>query len=102
VATKLLAARGATTRYRNNVAPVAAPANIVTIDASLVLPPTEAGQWELEVTIKQGKETASIPGQVSAAAPTPFLLSYWQSLSLPPIVIAVFALNQWLRRRALV
>lgn len=60
----------------------------------------EAGQWELEVTIKQGKETASILGQVSAAAPTPFLLSYWRSLSLPPIVIAVFALNQWLKRRA--
>ena len=62
----------------------------------------EAGQWELELTIKQGKETTSILGQVSAAAPTPFLLSYWRSLSLPPIVIAVFALNQWLRRRALV
>jgi hypothetical protein len=61
----------------------------------------EAGKWELEVTIKQGKEAASILGQVSAAAPTPFLLSYWRSLSLPPIVIAVFALNQWLRRRAL-
>lgn len=61
----------------------------------------EAGQWELEVTIKQGNEKASILGQVSAAARTPFLLSYWRSLSLPPIVIAVFALNQWLRRRAL-
>ncbi len=60
----------------------------------------EAGQWELEVTIKQGKETASILGQVSAAAPTPFLFSYWRSLSLPPIVIAVFALNQWLKRRS--
>jgi len=59
----------------------------------------EAGQWELEVTIKQGKEIASILGQVSAAAPAPFLLSYWRSLSLPPIVIAVFALNQWLKRR---
>ena len=60
----------------------------------------EAGQWELEVTIKQGKETASILGQVSAAAPTPFLLSYWRGLSLPPIVIAVFALNHWLKRRS--
>ena len=60
----------------------------------------EAGQWELEVTIKQGKETASILGQVSAAAPRPFLLSYWRSLSLPPIVIAAFALNQWLKRRS--
>jgi hypothetical protein len=61
----------------------------------------EAGKWELEVTIKEGKEAVSILGQVSAAAPRPFLLSYWRSLSLPPIVIAVFALNQWLRRRAL-
>lgn len=61
----------------------------------------EAGQWELEVTITQGKETASILGQVSAAAPSPFWLSYWRSLSLPPILIAVFALNQWLKRRAL-
>src|SRR5437868_12204871 len=32
----LLAARGATTPYRNKIAPVAAPANIVTIDASLL------------------------------------------------------------------
>lgn len=60
----------------------------------------EAGQWELEVTIKQGKEIASIVGQVSAATPTPFLLSYWRSLLLPPIVIAGFALNQWLKRRS--
>src|SRR6185369_17187445 len=35
-ATKLGAARGAMTPYRNNIAPVAAPANIVTIDASLL------------------------------------------------------------------
>ena len=60
----------------------------------------EAGQWELEVTIEQGKETASVLGQVSAAPPTPFLLSYWRSLLLPPIVVAVFALNQWLKRRS--
>jgi hypothetical protein len=60
----------------------------------------EAGQWELEVTITRGTETARVVGQVSAAAPTPFLFSYWRSLLLPPIVIAVFALNQWLRLRA--
>ena len=60
----------------------------------------EAGPWELEVTIKQGKDAAHIVGQVSAAAPTPFLLSYWRSLSLPPIAIAVFLINQRLKRRA--
>jgi hypothetical protein len=66
--------------------------------AQMTLP--EAGRWELEATIKRGKEAASVLGQVSAAAPRPFLLSYWRSLSLPPVVIALFALNQWLKRRA--
>src|SRR4029453_6685085 len=60
----------------------------------------EAGRWELEGAIKREKETASVLGQVSAVAPRPFLLSYWRSLSLPPVVIALFALNQWLKRRA--
>lgn len=59
-----------------------------------------SGQWELEVTIRQGTEAARIFGQVSATASTPFLLSYWRSLSLPPIIVAVFALNQWLKRTA--
>jgi hypothetical protein len=60
----------------------------------------EAGQWELEVTIKQGKRSASVLGQLSVAAPRPFLLSYWRSLSLPWGVITLFAMNQWLKRRA--
>ncbi len=60
----------------------------------------EAGRWEMEVTIKRGKEAASVLGRVSAAPPRPFLLSYWRSLSLPPVVAALFALNQWLKRRA--
>jgi len=72
--------------------------NKLLYSALMTLP--EAGRWELEVTIKQGKEAASVLGQVSAAPPRPFLLSYWRSLSLPPIVAALFALNQWLKRRA--
>jgi len=60
----------------------------------------EAGRWELEVTIKQRKETVNVLGQVSAGPPSPFLLSYWRSLSLPPVVIGLFALKEWLKRRA--
>jgi hypothetical protein len=60
----------------------------------------EAGRWELEVTIKQGESKASVLGQIWVAQPRPFLLSYWRSLSLPWIVVALFALNQWLKRRA--
>ena len=33
----------------------------------------EAGQWELEVTIKQGRSAASALGQLSVAAPRSFL-----------------------------
>lgn len=60
----------------------------------------EAGQWELEVTINQGGSEASVLGQIWVAQPRPFLLSYWRSLSLPWIVVALFAMNQWLNRRA--
>jgi hypothetical protein len=72
--------------------------NKLLYSALMTLP--DAGRWQLEVIIKREKETASVLGQVSAAAPRPVLISYWRSLSLPPVVIALFALNQWLKRRA--
>jgi len=66
--------------------------------ASMNLP--EPGRWGLEVTIKQGKSADSALGQLSVVAPRPLLLSYWRSLSLPWVVISLFAMNQWLKRRA--
>jgi hypothetical protein len=60
----------------------------------------EAGQWELEVTIKRGKSEDSVFGQLYVAAPRPFLLSYGRSLSLPWVVVTLFAMNQWLKGRA--
>jgi hypothetical protein len=75
--------------------------NNLLYSASMNLP--EAGQWELEVAIghgRQGKSATSVLGQVSVAAPRPFLLSYWRSLSLPWVIITLFAVNQRLKRRA--
>jgi hypothetical protein len=66
--------------------------------ASMNLP--EAGRWEMEVTIKRGEIAASALGQLSVLAPAPLLLSYWRSLSLPWVIIILFALNQWLKGRA--
>jgi hypothetical protein len=60
----------------------------------------DAGQWELEVTIKRGKSAASALGQLSVSAPRPFLVSYWRSLSLPWVVVTLFVMNQWLKGRA--
>ena len=72
--------------------------NKLLYSASMNLP--EAGRWDLEVTIKQGKSADSVLGQLSVLAPRPLLLSYWRSLSLPWVVISLFAMNQWLKRRA--
>ena len=66
--------------------------------ASMNLP--EAGKWELEVTIQRGKSAVSVLVQMPVAAPRPLLLSYWRSLSLPWIIITLFAMNKWLKRRA--
>jgi hypothetical protein len=60
----------------------------------------EAGLWELEVTIKRGMSQASVFGQLYVVAPGPFLISYWRSLSLPWVVVTLFAMNQWLKGRA--
>jgi hypothetical protein len=44
--------------------------------------------------------TASMRRQVSAAALRPFVLASWRSLSLLPIISALCAVHQWVKRRA--
>jgi hypothetical protein len=67
---------------------------------STVVHVPEAGQWALEVTVTQGQHSARVRGQVLAASPRPCVLAYWRSLSLPPVVATLFAVHQWLQRRA--
>ena len=67
---------------------------------SVLLHLPEAGQWALEVTVAQGQHSTRVRGQVSATSPRPFVLAYWRSLSLPPVVATLFAVHQWLQRRA--
>ena len=76
----------------------AASRNNLFYSASMNL--SESGLWEMEVTIKRGARAVSVRGQMPVAAPRPLLLSYWRSLSLPWVVIFLFAMNQWLKRRA--
>lgn len=66
---------------------------------SVIIELPEPGQWDLEVTVQKGQEATVFSGQVLAISARPFLLSYWRSLSLPPVVIILFALNQLLKRR---
>jgi hypothetical protein len=59
----------------------------------------EPGDWELEVLIEGSDHSASVTGPIAVASSRPFLLTFWRSLALPPIVILLFGLNQWLKRR---
>ena len=59
----------------------------------------EAGQWEMEVIVQQGEKTVSVAETVDVAPSRSLLQSHWQNLALPPLVIFLFVLNQWLKRR---
>jgi hypothetical protein len=57
-----------------------------------------AGNWQLQATIRQGGEEASVACTLPVGIPHR-LRGLWPYLALPPVAIALFAMNQWLRRR---
>ena len=59
----------------------------------------EPGRWALEVTTSRGQSSAKVNGNIKVGSASGFLLSYWRSLALPSIMIVLFVLNQWLKRR---
>ena len=60
----------------------------------------EPGLWELEVAIEHGDDSINVVGEITVAPANPVLLVYWRSLTLPPLFISLFAVNQWLKRRS--
>ena len=59
----------------------------------------ESGVWELDVTITHETDSVEVGGAINVACSNPVLLTYWRTLALPPLLISLFALNQWLKRR---
>jgi hypothetical protein len=59
-----------------------------------------AGHWKIRLDIRRGDSSAEVLSDLVVAAPQPVLLSHWELIAVPPIIIALFILNQWLRRRA--
>jgi hypothetical protein len=59
----------------------------------------ESGVWEVRVTITYESGAAEVGGAITVARSNPVFLAYWRSLALPPLLISLFALNQWLKRR---
>jgi hypothetical protein len=58
-----------------------------------------AGTWQMRATIRQPGNTTSFQLEVPVTSASSNIASLWPGLALPPIAIALFALNQRLRRR---
>ena len=72
-------------------------ANKLFYSASLVL--RAAGDWQLRVSVRQGDEEATVTCALPVGVPARTLTAIWPWLALPPVAIALFATNQWLRFR---
>lgn len=59
------------------------------------------GNWNLHVLISRGPETARFDFLLPVVSRSGNLTDLWPYLALPPLAIAVFAANQWLRRQSL-
>ena len=59
------------------------------------------GDWKLHVLVSRGSDTARFDCLLPVTLSSGKLTAVWPYLSLPPLAIALFAVNQWLRRRSL-
>ena len=57
-----------------------------------------AGNWQLEAFIQREKDAVKIACRLQIGPPPRQLLGLLPYLVLPPLMVALFALNQWLRR----
>jgi hypothetical protein len=58
------------------------------------------GRFRLLAVVQRGDERAEVAAEVEVAPPLPALLALWPYLALPPVVVGIFLVHQWLRRRA--
>src|SRR5215471_14306609 len=59
-----------------------------------------SGRWKMRVHVVHGNNAAEVLSDLVVAAPQPLLLSYWKLTTAPPVIIILFIVNQWLRRRS--
>jgi hypothetical protein len=56
-----------------------------------------AGGWNLEVSVRQGPDSANVACGIVVGLPTRRLTRLLPYLALPLVLVALFAANQWLR-----
>ena len=59
----------------------------------------EPGEWELEAVITRRDDSVSINGPIAVSCSSTLLFTYWRGLAFPPVLILLFVLNQWVKRR---
>jgi len=60
-----------------------------------------AGCWNVEALVRQGPDSAKAACEVAVGLPTRRLARLWPYLAWPPLLVALFAMNQWLRIHSL-
>lgn len=56
----------------------------------------KSGHWKMMVHVIRGDEKADMLYDLIVAAPPPVLVTNWKLISLPPLIIMLFIINQWL------
>jgi hypothetical protein len=59
-----------------------------------------SGRWKMKVHVVHGNNAAEVLSDLLVAQPQPVLLSYWKLTAAPPVIIILFIVSQWLRRRS--
>lgn len=77
----------------------AAATNKLLQAATVVLP--IPGEYRIVVEARRGLARALLAAEVTVEPPLPRLLALWPLLALPPAVVGIFLVQQWLRRRTL-
>jgi hypothetical protein len=72
-------------------------ANKLLYGTSVVFP--VAGDWQVQAMVRQGSEEARVSCALSVGMPPRRLAGLWPYLALPPFAVALFVMNQSLRRR---
>jgi hypothetical protein len=72
-------------------------ANKLLYATSIVFP--SIGDWHVRASVRQGGENAAVTCALPVGIPPHRLALLWPYLALPPFIIALFVMNQWLRRR---
>ena len=58
-----------------------------------------AGHWKIRLNIRRSDTRAEVLSDLVVAPPQAVVLSHWELIAVPPIIIGLFIINQCLRRK---